>query len=372
MVVGTGTYSSNYQYSGPLPMPHLCWTPAACPAVRAEERYLKSSIDYNSLGTSLFPTVFLEKSMVYLKKKVKKRPTADQIRHQATKALTKACKLTKTQLIMKVVRSTKKGQENGRDDVGLAQKLEGLKAFSHVTCGERLTKNVFGEFVPPLEDEAEREIEETMSKSGNIIECKKEWIDRLKDVHNLMERQSKAAQAKHASDLRKQGLVQDAYGGIHEIRHQKRTLPETSDGTFRIERRSKRFREEDKVTLYRGEDKAEKGAVRTRKHVDERKAPLMNRKERRKINFEATQEVSVGGRTKTIIPGPPIGTVHGGVSTVEGHKMSNTDKMMEDIKLKPITAVHPSWAAKQKQKEKLSKVLDLNASSNRKKIKFDD
>ena len=311
--------------------------------------------------------------MVYLKKKIKKRPSVNQIRHQATKALTKACKLTKTQLIMKLVRNTKKSQGYGCGDVEIAQRLEGLKVFSYVTCGERLTKNVFGEFVPPLEDDVEREIEETISKNKNVIECKNEWITRLKDVHSLMERQNKAAQAKHASELRKQGLVQDVYGGIHEMRQKKKALTEPSDEISSLGRKDKRSREElNVIPSRRCEDKGEKEVVGSWGQEAERRAHSLNWKERRKINHATTKGVFVGGKAKTIIPGPSVQTVHDSTYATEKGVVSSAHNVLNGRSLKATNAIHPSWAAKKKQKEKLFKSIDLGVPSKRKKIKFDD
>lgn len=312
--------------------------------------------------------------MVYLKKKGKKRPTVDQIRHQATKALTKACKLTKSQIIMKLVRKRKVNQGDNCNDDKLPQKLEGLKSFSHVSCGERLTKVVFGEFVPPLEDEVERQVEETISKNKRIIECKTEWINKLKDVHNLMERQSKAAQAKRASDLRKQGLTQDAYGGLHEIGRGKKTFSDANGKPSKNGGRGKRLREEVNEICHESDEGKgkEERRVETIRHGSELKAPVVNRKQRRQIESSASLKLSTGGRTKTFILGPSVGTVDGTIDASEGEKSSDKAKRVDHKNAKVTTPIHPSWAAKQKQKAKLSTTIDLNASSKRKKIKFDD
>ena len=279
--------------------------------------------------------------MVYLKKKAKKRPTLEQIRYQALKALTKACKLIKSQYIMKLVRKTKKGKDSGVDNIELIQNLDRLKAFSHITCGERLTKGVFGEFIPPLQDEAGRKIEETITKNKKIIECKTEWINRLKDVHNVMERQNKAAQAKQASDLRKQGLRQDVYGGMHEIRHRNESLQETSKGVHGPERKSKRFREEMNTCSDEFDNDEE---IRTRSR--RRGSPVVKEEGWRKANSAKTQEVSVRGKMRTIINGPSIEDAR----TMEkgGPTCGNDEKVMEGrCKDKKVTAViHPSWAAK--------------------------
>ena len=188
-----------------------------------------------------------------------------------------------------------------------------------------------------------------------------------------MERQNKAAQAKHASELRKQGLVQDVYGGIHEIRHKKKALQEPSDETSSLGRKDKRSREElNVIPSRRCEDKGEREVVGSGGQKDEGRAHSLNRKERRKINHAPNKEVFIGSRTKTIIPGPSVWTVHDSTHATEQGIVSTAHNALDGGNLRATNAIHPSWAAKQKQKEKLLKSIDLGASSKGKKIKFDD
>ena len=114
--------------------------------------------------------------MVYLKKKVKKRLTIEQVRYQACKDLSKTAKLVKGLAIQKLARSVAGSKDEDTNRDFLLEKLRVLKEVSHTSLGDRLTKSIFGEFVEHNCDLTKRIAEESLSRSKKILDCKEEWI----------------------------------------------------------------------------------------------------------------------------------------------------------------------------------------------------
>ena len=249
----------------------------------------------------------------------------------------------------------------------------------------------------------------------------------------MHERRARAEQAQRDFDLRKKGFVVDVYGGLHaitpKVKRQSKdevepaeeelgldaaagaadpcAVTQTREGGGKkrrrdTERRRKEAGEEELAAQQSGEqtwgerwsmgDSADQGKRGRRRANDivtsdfSENIPksiqkveytsggsgARNRKERRQSHREAASgteaEVSVHGRRKVFIKGPTPGEGQAGSSSLRSRN-PNSDGGAK--------AVHPSWAAKQKLKEKQMQAgaLKIDIKQNKplgKKITFDD
>ena len=236
---------------------------------------------------------------------------------------------------------------------------------------------------------------------------------RIKHVNEIQERRASAERAKQASDLRKKGMFVDIYGGVHKINCKgaggrgnesdgveknysegilsPSSIPSSSSkhsqGQQGIKRKRRWEKSSDSVVMddlddegkTQGENNEVRGSGKRKKIFRDVNITLndggskpRNRKERRHAQRECSTEVSVRGRSKLLIKGPSPLDCHDKSITTESKQQS--DSLAKTHRRNHSGLLHPSWAAKQKLKEKHTEALkiDLNSKPLGKKTLFSD
>ena len=296
--------------------------------------------------------------MVYLKKKAKKQVTFEQLKYQTQKALSKATKAAKGIYIQKLVR---KLPTDEKQKVSHIENIKRCKELSHTLLGERFMKHVFGDYVAPFPDSNMMQLEEEISTSKVVIAVKADWTNkydllcifynsnlsyiwnsfRLKELNEAMSRQMRTQMSQQRAEQRNAGFSVDKYGGI-------RTYTDEEKAYFEENRRRPREKisksDREKIgsgTFSSSRDSTVENVART--NTQSSKRPLEH-------------------------PEQPVRRV----SSYNDRIASDRNSFHQQVQQQAPSSnesLHPSWIAKQKQKEKLS---TIHLPQQGKKTKFSD